>query len=296
LLTIIIVGILLLVAVAALFLKKPIITAGATLVAVVALIFGATYSLDQGEAAAVRNPLDGNIKDVVSPGIKFKAPWETVHKYDIRDNVIEFAGNAESKVSGADIRNAQITVTDSEGVASNMDVTISYSIDGTIVDDIYREYGAQDAFVQRVILNTTRSTVREIPGDYNTMALLTDREALAADIHEALEAKLADRGVIVEAVNLQEIRPPEAVMTRFAEAQEARIQVEKAEAAQATATVDAETKKIEAQGVADSNRILAESLSPEVLQQKYIDALSKSETVYVVPEGSQPMVGVPATK
>ena len=67
----------------------------------------------------------------------------------------------------------------------------------------------------------------------------------------------------------------------------------KAEAEQRQALVEAETKRIEAQGIADANAILAQSLTPEVLQQRYIEALGKSgNTVYVVPEGSQPLVSI----
>ena len=46
------------------------------------------------------------------------------------------------------------------------------------------------------------------------------------------------------------------------------------------------------QGIANSNRILAESLTQEVLIQHYIDAIDNSDTVYVVPEGSNPLVGI----
>lgn len=47
-------------------------------------------------------------------------------------------------------------------------------------------------------------------------------------------------------------------------------------------------------GAADANAILTESLTPEVLQQRYIDALKsigKEGNLVVVPEGSQPIVG-----
>lgn len=58
--------------------------------------------------------------------------------------------------------------------------------------------------------------------------------------------------------------------------------------------VEAETKKIEAQGEADANAVLANSLNDQVLQQHYIDALKsigKDGNLVVVPEGSQPIVG-----
>lgn len=52
--------------------------------------------------------------------------------------------------------------------------------------------------------------------------------------------------------------------------------------------------EIEAQGEADANAVLANSLNDQVLQQHYIDALKsigKDGNLVVVPEGSQPIVG-----
>ena len=50
---------------------------------------------------------------------------------------------------------------------------------------------------------------------------------------------------------------------------------------------------------ADANKVLTESLTPEVLQQRYIDTLAeigKSGNLVVVPEGSQPIVGTTSDK
>ena len=58
--------------------------------------------------------------------------------------------------------------------------------------------------------------------------------------------------------------------------------------------IEAETKSIEAQGEADANAILTQSLTDEVLQQQYIEALKAAADnggLIVVPEGSQPIVG-----
>lgn len=58
--------------------------------------------------------------------------------------------------------------------------------------------------------------------------------------------------------------------------------------------VEAETQVIEAQGEADANRVLSESLTPEVIQQHYIETLEQigeDGNLVVVPEGSQPIVG-----
>lgn len=57
--------------------------------------------------------------------------------------------------------------------------------------------------------------------------------------------------------------------------------------------MQAETKRIEAEGEAAANAILTESLTDEVLEQRYIDALKEigaNGNLVVVPEGGQPLV------
>jgi membrane protease subunit (stomatin/prohibitin family) len=167
---------------------------------------------------------------------------------------------------------------------------------GDAVEDIYGEYRTQESFTSKVITNDVRSVVRNVPGAYSTMDVLTRRAEVEKDIRTALEERWADRGVVVESVALQEIRYSDDVKKRLDEAQAARIAVDKAEADQERVRVEAETELIRQQGIADANAVLTESLTPEVLQQKYIDALREAGAVYVVPEGSQPLVQVPATK
>lgn len=57
--------------------------------------------------------------------------------------------------------------------------------------------------------------------------------------------------------------------------------------------MNAETQKIQAQGEADANHILSESLTDQVIQQNYIEALKEigqNGNLVVVPEGSTPLV------
>ena len=99
--------------------------------------------------------------------------------------------------------------------------------------------------------------------------------------------------MIVEQVSVQDIRYDDAITNAYAEAQSAEIAKQKAINAQETAKVEAETKKIKAQGEADANNILTQSLSDKVLTQNYIDSLKeigKDGNLVVVPEGSTPMI------
>ena len=93
-----------------------------------------------------------------------------------------------------------------------------------------------------------------------------------------------------ERVSVQDVRYPKEITSAYAAAQSAEVQKRKASNEQETAKVEAETKRIKAQGEADANDILNSSLSENVLRQKYIDALSNAKNLTVVPDGSVPMV------
>lgn len=80
---------------------------------------------------------------------------------------------------------------------------------------------------------------------------------------------------------------------RFQQQAAAEIAKTTAENQKEVAQVEADTKVVQANGEAEANRVLAESLTPEVLTSKYIDALkdiSANGNLVVVPEGSTPVV------
>ena len=82
-----------------------------------------------------------------------------------------------------------------------------------------------------------------------------------------------------------------AVITKkYTEAQAAEIDKQKALNEQQVAKTEAETKKIKAQGEADANAVLNESLTDNVLKQHYIDALSNADQLVVVPDGADTLV------
>lgn len=261
-------------------------------VAGVLLVVGSCfYTQDVGQAVVQRSVTGEIVGSTTAAGLHPKAPWVSTLRYDVRNNTVTYVGTgAEGDHSGGSSTGPQITFQDKEGVTANLDIVVRYSLVPSSVERIYAQYSSQENFVSRVIANDVRQIARDVPAHYGTIALLNDRAKAAEEISRGLETKWEDAGIIVEEINLQEIRYPESVTARFAEAQNSRIEIERAQADKQRAVVEAETKVIAAQGEADANRVLSESLTPQVLQQRYIEALNKSSTVYVVPEGSQPLV------
>lgn len=266
------------------------VSLGLAVLGALILIFSSVYTQDAGEAKVLRSFSGSLVGQSTTPGLHLKAPWVSAVTFDTRNNIVTYVGSGEDgDHSGGNAAGAQITFQDREGVTGNADIVVRYSINPDAVLDIYRDYQTQENFVSRAIQNDIRSTVRNIPAKYSTIEVFNNRQTIGTEILTALEERWASSGIIVEEVSLQEIRYSDEVKARFDEAQASRIAESKAQAEQEVARVTAETKVIEAQGIADSNNILTQSLSPEVLTQRYIDAL-KAGTVFVVPEGSTPLV------
>lgn len=251
------------------------------------------YTQDIGESKVQVSWTGELVGQTTTPGVHFKAPWVSALTFDVRNNLVAYVGSGDTNYSGNATTGPQITFQDAEGVTGNMDLTVRYSIQPDAVLDLYSEYQTQEAFVSKVISETVRSEARKATSSRTTIQVYSERADLNTEILLALEEKLSPLGVNIEDVAVQELRYSEDVVARFDDAQAARIAVDKAEAEQAAALVQAETRVIEAQGQADANAILEQSLSPEILTQKYIDALRESGQVYIVPEGSTPFITVP---
>ncbi len=263
-------------------------------VALVLGIFSSFYTQDAGEAKVQRDITGNLVGQTTTTGLHFKAPWVSTTTYDIRNNTVTYIGKGEEgDHSGGSANGPQITFQDREGVTGNLDVVVRYSLKPDAVLDIYREFQTQENFVSRVVQNDVRSVLRNVPSKYGTIEVYNSRAEIESEMRKALEERWADDGILVEEVSLQEIRYSDDVKARFDEAQASRIAESKAQADLEVSRVTAEQKRVEAQGVADSNKILSESLTDQVLQQKMIDAYNEG-TVFVVPQGSNPLVQVPA--
>lgn len=277
--------------------KKRFIIASALVVA--ALTMCATgcslgfYQQDVGEVVVTRG-MGGEITgSSVDAGFHAISPLSDAITYSTRNNVISFIGGNEEAYSGGSATGSQVNCNDAGGASFEADIQVNYSLDPAYAEELYANYGTQENYVQYVAAVDVRSVTREVAGKFNTITLLTDRGSFTQAINDALTEKLEDSGITIEQVSVQEIRYPSTITDKYAEAQAAEIAKAKAQNEQETAKVEAETRVIQAQGEADANRVLAESLSNDVLRQHYIDALESigaNGNLIVVPEGSVAMV------
>jgi len=262
------------------------------LIAAACLVGAMAYTQDPGEAVVQRDTITGKIVgQTTTEGLYFKAPWVDTVTFNIRNQKVSFAGSAETGYNdnaGGAADGAQVTVQDKEGVSSNIDITLRYSIKADSVTDIYRQFKDEDNFKSSFITQDIRSVVRSVPTQFTTLELITKRGEIEAQILEALEDRWKSEGVIIDSISLQEIRVPDSVKEAYASAQEAQINVEKERSNLEAEEVKAQQKVANATAEAEANRLLTESLNDNVLKQRYLDTLSelgKDGNVIVVPEG-----------
>lgn len=271
------------------------IGAGVLALAIVLGFFGSTFTQERGEASVLKDITGNIVGQETSTGLHFKAPWVDAVTFDILNQSVVFAGTNGSDNSGGDTTGPQITVQDAEGVTSNLDISLRYSIKPDAVENVFSKYQNQDTFQKTFIEQDIRSVVRSVPNSYTTLELVTKRTDIENEILESLTKRWADDGVVVDSISLQEIRLPDEVKKSYEAAQQAEIAVSAEQSKLDAAKVSAQQKVVQAQAEADANAILNASLTPAILQQRYLDTLAKlaeAGNLVVVPEGFGGIVNI----
>lgn len=146
--------------------------------------------------------------------------------------------------------------------------------------------------------------VKSITATYNAEDMILRREQVKADISSALTKKLAERGIIVEFINITNFEfSPEftaAIEAKVVAAQNVlqaqnKLEQIKVEAQQAVAKAEGEANAAiaRAEGQAKANETISKSLTPEVLQYFFLDKLGTDVKVVVIPSAQGLTLTVP---
>jgi prohibitin 1 len=160
-----------------------------------------------------------------------------------------------------------------EGLTLNLEASVQFHLDIERAYEIYRTVG--DDYVAVLVDQQFRSVASSTTPAYDATALYTSQRAQVAKvITDRLRGILTPRGIIVEddGVRFHKLTLPQ----RLAAAIEERLGAElDSQRALDKARQEAERRRIEAQGIADSQRIVAQGLTPELLKLKGIEATQK---------------------
>ena len=261
--------------------------AGASAVlAVLFTIFASTFTVDTGSSVVLKD-WTGVVQEdaVTTAGIHTKAPWQNDIAWDIKNQDVTFTGDGQTSHNGQQVAGAEIAFRDKDGISAVLDIQVLFSIKADKIVDLTKGFTDQTDFELKVVENDVKSIPRDTASTFTTVEMFEERVRFGQEVEEEIRKSWADRGVIVEGVNIHGIRYPDDVEQRFKDAQNAETDLLKAETDAKTAKTkadgEAQAEIARATGEAEANKLLSQSLTPQVLQQRWIDALSKSNTIIV---------------
>jgi prohibitin 1 len=194
----------------------------------------------------------------LSPGINLVVPLTSVVKMSVQTQEIKEVAEVPSQ----------------EGLILSLETSLLFQLDPAKAVDIYRTVGAD--YVGTIVEPQFRSAIREITASYEAKALYSaEREKIAGEIFTLFRRIAGERGIIVQQVLLRKIGLPPVVANAIQEKLRREQEAEQMKFVLQKEQQEAERKRIEAQGVADFQRIVAQGISPQLLEWKGIEATEK---------------------
>jgi prohibitin 1 len=169
------------------------------------------------------------------------------------------------------------SVPSDEGLIMTLDTSLLFHLDARKADEVFRTIGPDYTVV--VVDPNLRSAIRAVTATHSANALYTGgREEVAVKIQEELGKILNARGIIVESVLLRDVQLPAMLKTSIEAKQQAEQDALRMNFVLQKEKQEAERKRIEAQGIADFQHIVAQGISPQLLEWKGIEATEKLAT------------------
>ena len=201
----------------------------------------------------------GMVSDnTLKPGVNLVNPMAKVEKMSIKTQELKELMSVPSK----------------EGLSVDLEISLLFKLNSEKANEIYKTVGPN--YAEIILTPQFRSVVRGVTARYEAKALYTaSREKLAGEILTELEHLVCPRGIIVEQAPLRQIKLPERLTKSIEEKLQAEQESQRMEFILTREKQEAERKRIEAQGIADFQNIVAKGISDQLLRWKGIEATEK---------------------
>ena len=229
----------------------------AGIILAIILLFSSTTSIPTGNVGVLT--LFGRVTgETLSEGIHLINPLKAVQKLSIQTQSVKESANVPSN----------------EGLILALDTSLLFRLDKTKAAFVYQTVG--DNYAEKIVEPTLRAAIRASTSAHSANALYTNaRELVQQQIQDELTVQLAPRGVIVENVLLRDVQLPAMLKGSIEAKQQAEQDALRMSFILQKEKQEAERKRIEAQGIADFQRIVAQGISAQLLEWKGIEATEK---------------------
>jgi regulator of protease activity HflC (stomatin/prohibitin superfamily) len=192
------------------------------------------------------------------PGVNLVNPIANIIKFDARTQELK----------------EEMTVPSKEGLTVQLEISILFSLSFENANKIYKTVG--EDYVEKILIPQFRSVVRGVTARYEARSLYTaDREKLAKEIETELASLVGPRGITLEAAPMRQIKLPAGLTASIEEKLKSEQESQRMTFILEREKQEAERKRIEAQGIADFQNIVAKGISDQLLKWKGIEATEK---------------------
>lgn len=248
----------------------------------------------------------------LGPGLHWITPFlESVQPYSSAKQTYTMSSTpAEGQVAGDD----SIEARTKDGQQVYIDASVIYAIDPAHLINLHITW--QNRYQDNVVRPIARAAIRDAVSQYGVEEIVsTKRSELEQTITNTIQQGLSANSLTLvdfllrnirfsdeyaKAVEQKQIAEQQAqqaayvVEQRKQEAEQARqVAQGQADAAVISAKGAADARLIQAQAEAQANKVLTDSLTPELLQYQYIIKLAPNVQVIFIPSGNQFILPLP---
>lgn len=218
--------------------------------------------------------INGGVQDeVLGQGWHLVYPTERVIEYPVRTQNKNYESLAVATIDGKTI---------------NMPVSLNYHVDSEKASAVYKKFGnvtiedLEEGYIKTRINDALRQTV----SDYTVIEAFGERIGdIKLETIEIAKEDLEKDGIIIEDIMLSAPQPDAETQKAIDDRVKATQELERKKTDKLIATEEAERKRIEAEGEAEANRVVQESLSEEVLMQQLIEKWNGTQPISIGGEG-----------
>jgi len=222
------------------------------------------------------SPFTGVKEETLAEGIQTKGLFDTVYMIS-------------TEVQSKELENITGQTKDAQYVDIRVDV--KYRVDSSRAYEVFRQYKTLENVSNALIAPTVQRSIETISTQYNIIEILGEkRNELYEGVEQDLANRLAESGISFVSINFIDTDAGEAIETAIqneaiakkavetAEQERQRVEIEaqqrviEAQANQEKAQIEAQTQLIQAEAEAEANRIVAESITPELLDMMEMEA------------------------
>jgi len=260
------------------------------IILIAGILIKSTVMIDAGQIGV--KVLFGKVQnEVLGSGLHLINPLVEVRSLDVKTQNYTMSGtNDEGAKTGDDA----IRVLTADGLEVTIDLTVLYKLLPSEAPKLVRETGVD--YTDKIVRPLTRTKIRDNAVYYDAVALYSSkRDEFQSRIFKSIEDDFKKRGLVLEQLLVRNITLPQSVKATIEQKINAEQDAQKMQFVLLKEKQEAERKRVEAQGIADYQRIINTGLTSQQLQYEQIKAyleLAKSPNskVIVMGKGNTPVI------